>query len=151
MPRRERMKSRLTSKRLAVSCGLLLAFSALGASFAWAQSATARIEGVVTDESGAAVPGASATATNLATNVAKTVTTDADGGYVLTPLAVGRYRVALELQGFKPTSTTITLTVNQVARFDVTLSLGTISEAIEVSGAAPMMEMSTSSVGTIID
>ncbi len=145
------MKSTLTSRGVTARCALALALAALGAGPAWAQSATARVEGVVTDESGAAVAGVSATATNLATNVAKTVVTDDKGGYVLTPLAVGRYKVALELQGFKPISTTITLTVNQVARFDVKLALGAISEAVEVSGAAPMMEMSTSSVGTMID
>ncbi len=145
------MTSRLTYRGVAAWCAGALLLTALGAASAMAQSATARIEGVVNDESGAPVPGATATATNLATNVAKSVVTDAHGAYVLTPLAVGRYKVAVEMTGFKPTSTSLTLTVSQVARFDVKLALGALTEAVEVSGAAPMMEMSTSSVGTIID
>ena len=145
------MKSRLTFKGFAASCGLALAFTAPSVGPAWAQSATARIEGVVTDTTGAAVPGATATATNLATNLAKTVVTDAKGAYVLTPLTVGQYKVVLELQGFKPTSSKLALTVSQVVRHDVTLALGAVTEVVEVSGGAPMMEMSTSSVGTIID
>ncbi len=94
------MTSRLTYRGVAAWCAGALLLTALGAASAMAQSATARIEGVVNDESGAPVPGATATATNLATNVAKSVVTDAHGAYVLTPLAVGRYKVAVEMTGF---------------------------------------------------
>ena len=54
---------------------------------------SARIEGIVSDTSGAAVPGATVTATSVRTNAARSVVTSPEGGYVITPLPVGEYRV----------------------------------------------------------
>src|SRR5687767_11137614 len=79
-----------------------------------AAQSTARIEGTVTDGSGAALPGATVTATNVETNVARVVVTDRDGTYTITPLIVGDYRVQVDLSGFRSTVTPVTLTVNQV-------------------------------------
>jgi hypothetical protein len=142
---------RRTFSVVAACLGLALVLALLGAGPAWSQSATARIEGVVTDESGAAVPGAAVTATSLGTNVAKAVKTDSKGGYVLTPLPVGAYQVVVQMQGFKRATANVTLTVSQVARIDLKLPLGAVSEQIEVTGATPIMEQSTSAMGTMID
>ncbi|HUP47459.1 MAG TPA: TonB-dependent receptor [Thermoanaerobaculia bacterium] len=117
---------------------------------AWAQSTTARIEGIVTDRSGAAVPGASVTATQVATNVSRTVVTDREGAYTITPLPVGDYRVVIELDGFRPSVTTVALTVNRVARIDAQLELG-VAETLEVTAAAPIIDKTTSYIGTVIE
>lgn len=143
------MSRSYTAKSL-LAPALAWAVLALGAGPAAAQS-TARVEGIVTDSSGAAVPGASVTATNLGTNAARTAVTDGDGGYVLTPLALGEYKVQVELSGFKPTSTRLKLSVNDVARIDFKVEVGGMSETVEVSGAAPLIDKSTSYIGTLID
>src|SRR5437764_5783995 len=82
---------------------------------AMAQS-SARIEGIVTDNTGGALPGTTVTATHIATNVARTVVSEKDGAYTITPLPVGDYRVQFELSGFKTATVRVTLTVDQVAR-----------------------------------
>ncbi len=111
---------------------------------------TARIEGNVTDASGAAVPGATVTATNTGTNASRSAVTDRIGAYTITPLPVGDYRVLVELSGFRPVSSPLTLTVNQVARMDFRLELGGVSETVTVSAAAPVIEKTTSYIGTLI-
>ncbi len=117
----------------------------------WAQSTTARAEGVVQDETGAALPGVSVTATNAGTNFAKTAATDVEGHYILTPLPIGTYVVKAEIQGFNAATIKVTLTVNQVARLDFDLKVGDQAEVVEVVGATPILDKSTSTLGTVID
>jgi hypothetical protein len=121
----------------------------LAAATATAQS-SARIEGIVTDNTSAALPGVTVTATNVETNQSRTVTTDPQGAYTITPLPVGDYRLQFELSGFRPKSTPVTLTVNQVARIDLQLELGGVSETMDVVAAAPVIEKTTSYIGTLI-
>src|SRR5215468_6069810 len=92
---------RLTIAGFAARLGLAASLTVLLAGSAAAQGVSARVEGAVTDESGAPVPGVSVTATNQATSAAKSATTDATGHYALTPLATGVYKVSVELSGFK--------------------------------------------------
>ena len=122
----------------------------LCAGTALAQS-TARVEGVVTDNSGAKLPGVTVTATNVGTNRSRVAVTDTNGAYTITPLPVGDYRVEATLAGFKPVVTPITLTVNQVARMDFSLPLGGVSETLTVVATAPAIEKTTSYIGTVID
>src|SRR5687767_15606024 len=79
-----------------------------------AAQSTARIEGIVTDNTGAALPGATVTATNVETNVSRVTVSDRDGAYSITALPVGDYRVQVDLSGFRPSVTPVTLTVNYV-------------------------------------
>src|SRR5437773_9304429 len=111
---------------------------------------SARIEGIVTDNTGGALPGTTVTATHLATNVARTVVSEKDGAYTITPLPVGGYRVQFELSGFKTATVPVTLTVDQVARVDIKLELGGVSETVTVVAAAPVIEKTTSYIGTLI-
>lgn len=135
----------------AVRTLLVVSFAVFLTVPAGAQSVSARVEGIVTDESGAAVPGAAVTATHQATSVSRSVFTDARGGYVLTPLPVGTYQIKASLTGFKESTTTATLTVNQVARIDFKLQVGGQTEVVEVLGAAPIIDKTTSAIGTVID
>ena len=117
---------------------------------AMAQSATARLEGVVTDASNAPLPGVTVTAANTATGLTRTDVTNAKGEYTITPLPVGPYRVRFELSGFKTAEVTATLTVGQVARVDMKMQLGGVSQTIEVVAAAPVIDKSTSEISTLV-
>jgi hypothetical protein len=122
----------------------------LGATHAVAQSA-ARIEGIITDNTGALVPGATVTATNVGTNAARVDVSNAQGAYTLTALPVGNYQVQVDLSGFRPEKTPITLSVGQVARMDFRLRPGTVSGTVTVTAAAPLIDKSTSSIATLIE
>lgn len=128
---------------------LAIALAALCAT-AFAQS-TARIEGTVTDNSGAALPGATVTATNVETNVSRSVVSDRNGAYLITPLQVGEYDVRFELSGFRSATVPVELTVSEVARVDIQLELGAITDTVTVVAAAPVVEKTTSFIGTVID
>jgi hypothetical protein len=136
------------SARLAGAAALT---AALMAGPLLAQGVAARVEGVVTDSSGAPVPGAAVTATHAATNALREAVSDAEGRYVLTPLALGEHRVQVSLQGFKARATRVSLSVNEAARLDFVLEVGALDEVVEVSGAAPLIEKTTSFIGTVID
>jgi hypothetical protein len=129
--------------------GLLLLTSL---SLVHAQQDTATITGLVTDESGAVVPRATVIVTNVATNIELRVETNDAGLYTATSLRPGDYAVAIEAPGFNRTLRRgITLQVAQVARIDVSLAAGGVSEAVEVVGATSLLETQTSSRGSVID
>lgn len=108
-----------------------------------AQTITASITGTVTDASGAVVPNAKVTATNVATNLTYTATTNESGLYNLRFLPVGQYTVSTETQGFKRTILgPFGLEVNQTARVDVQLEVGETTQSIEVTGFAPVLQTS---------
>src|SRR5262252_5423401 len=82
---------------------LVLSWCLLAAtSHAFAQVATGTITGVVTDQGHAAVPGATVTVTNIDTNAQRVVSSTNEGVYTAPGLAPGRYRISVDLQGFKP-------------------------------------------------
>jgi hypothetical protein len=117
-----------------------------------AQQETATIAGTVTDATGAVVPRAVVTVTNVQTGIS--VTTDATdaGTYVVPSLRPGDYSIAVESKGFQKTLRTgVTLQVAQVARIDITLQTGAVTEAVEVVGATPLLDSLTSSRGSVID
>ena len=130
---------------------LLLALIVACAMPLFAQAPTARVEGIVTDGTGAVLPGATVTATNVNTNAVRIDVTNEKGAYTIPALPVGNYKVQVELSGFKPEVTPIVLTVGQVARMDFKMQLGGTSEEITVTAAAPLIEKSTSEISTLID
>ncbi len=119
---------------------------------AWAQKDTGSIAGTVKDQTGAIVARAHVTVTDLDRgNRVETVTNDS-GAYVASPLRVGRYTVTVEHPGFKrAVSVPVDLDVQQRIAVDVTLQVGQISESIEVTGAAPLLETETSELGQVVD
>ena len=119
---------------------------------AFSQQETATITGIVRDASGAVVPKAVVTVTNVQTNISTKTETDDEGAYVIPSLRPGEYSVAAESSGFpKMVRTGVTLQVAQVARIDVTLQTGQLTEAVEVVGATPLLDTQTSSRGLVID
>ena len=118
----------------------------------FAQSESGTIVGTVRDESGGVVSGATVTVTNTGTNVARKVTTNAVGDYVVIPLMVGIYSVKVVQPGFKTSvQSGIRLDVNQVVRIDIALVTGQVTQRIEVVAAAPLVETDTSSIGQVIE
>ena len=117
-----------------------------------AQQETATIAGTVTDATGAVVPHAVVVATNVQTGISVKTTANDAGTYVIPSLRPGDYSIAVESKGFQKTVRTgVTLQVAQVARIDVTLQTGALSEAVEVVAATPLLDTLTSSRGSVID
>ena len=118
---------------------------------ALAQTGAASITGLVSDQSGAAVPGVVVTATNQATGVAYTAVSNEVGNYAIASVLVGTYIVKAELSGFRTAATTpIVLEARQIARLDFKMVVGGVSESVEVSGASPILQTETTTVGEVL-
>jgi hypothetical protein len=117
-----------------------------------AQQETATITGEVKDASGAVVPRASITVTNLGTNISVKSETNDQGIYFVPSLKPGAYSVTVERDGFKKAVRTgITLQVNQVARVDLSLQVGELTTVVEITEAASLLETENSARGSVID
>ena len=123
--------------RLFFGCALALLACV---SLATGQTVTGSITGDVTDPSGAVIPGASAVAHNLDTNVDSPTTTNASGLFRIDFLPIGRYQVTVQANGFdKSTVPAFALEVLQVANFNIKLVVGSASTNVSVSAAAPIL------------
>jgi hypothetical protein len=109
------------------------------------------ISGEVRDSTGAVIPNATVTVTNKATNAIRTTSSNAVGLFDFPALPPGPYTVKTELDGFKTATRDIELQVQQAARVDFTLELGTISEVATVAGVAPLVETQNAAIGTVIE
>ncbi|MBI2187067.1 MAG: TonB-dependent receptor [Acidobacteria bacterium] len=114
------------------------------------QTQDGSIMGQVTDESGAVLPGVTVTASSPALQVRQvTSVTDGRGEYRLTPLPLGTYTVEYVLPGFQTLRREdLRLTAAFVARVDVSLTLGALTESVVVSGAAPVVDVTTTATRT---
>jgi hypothetical protein len=146
-------RSDLFAVRFAV-VGLLSLGCWIGASSnALAQITSATILGTVTDASGAAVPNASVTVTNVSTGGKYSSTTGANGDYLvpLLPIA-GSYAVTIEAKGFeKFLRTGIVLQVNENALVDASLKVGATNETVQVSGVPSLVDTHGSSLETVVE
>ena len=123
------------------------------ASLALAQSTGgAQLSGLVLDESGGAVAGAEVTVTQTATGASRTVTTDADGGYSFPNLPVGPYQLQVRKQGFSAyVQTGIVLQVNVNPTVIATLKVGAVTDQVQVTSDAALVETRSNGVGQVID
>jgi hypothetical protein len=137
----------------ALCCALLLFVTVFGAShYGWSQEVTASITGTITDQSGAAVTGATITATSQERGQTYSGVTNDSGLYRIAQLPVGTYAVKVEKAGFALASVPpFVLTLNQVARIDLAMKVGQATETIEVSAGAPVLKTETTQVDTIIN
>jgi hypothetical protein len=116
------------------------------------QQATARLLGNVLDPSSAAIGGATVTVTNVATSQQRSVQTSGSGEYSISLLPIGEYTMLVEAPGFPQKALRgIVLQVDQEARFDVTMSLGSTNETITVQAESPLLVTDVSSVGQVIE
>ncbi len=114
--------------------------------------ATSQIQGVVRDASGSPVPGAEVKATQTDTGAVRTATSGNDGGYVLSNLAIGPYRLDVSKSGFSTyVQSGIVLQVATSPNIDVQLSVGAVSETVQVEANAARVETENTSVGTVIE
>jgi hypothetical protein len=128
----------------------LALLAALAAFPLFAQNA--EITGIVSDQSGAVIPGASVTVTNPATNLTRSVETSASGSYTVPFLAPGIYNVRAELEGFSTaTRTGVELQVGTVARINFAMEVGNVTEQIEVVGTGELLQTEGTAVGTVIE
>lgn len=113
---------------------------------------TATVTGYVSDPAGALVPGATVTITETTTSYTRSTISSEAGAYTFPGLPVGVYAVTVAMPGFRTyTQTGITLQVNQSARVDIRLEIGEVSDAMEVTAQAPLLEKETSSQGQVVD
>src|SRR3989454_12019945 len=117
-----------------------------------AQSFRATVVGRVTDDTGAVVPGAMITITNVGTNENRSVVVNERGEYAIPQLAPGQYTLTAEYTGFnKAVRSGIVLATNQDARFDIVLKVGGITEEVQVRAAAPLVTTENASLGNVVD
>src|SRR5258705_13650109 len=135
-------------QRVACSAALLALFSSAPA---WAQG-TAELNGRVTDESGAVLPGVTVTATRTDTGFSRTDVTDAAGSYLMPNLPVGPYRLEVALQGFRTyVQTGIVLQVGATPTINAVLGVGTLEETVSVEAAAPLVDVRSAGISEVVD
>jgi len=119
---------------------------------AGAQTSQATIAGVVSDSHGAAIAGASVTATNDTTGVVNKSVTNGAGAYSLPNLAIGEYTVAVERDGFsRSVSNKVLLSTGQVLGLNTVLKTGSIAQSVTVQGEHAELETRSSDIGQIIE
>ena len=117
-----------------------------------AQTSFGTILGAVSDESGAVVPGVTVTVTNEGTGNSRVVSTSEAGGFAVPSLPPAVYSVSAEMPGFSQAQQSgVQLAVNQTLRVDLTLSIGEVTEVVEVSAAAVQLQTDSSTVASTVD
>ena len=145
-------RARLSRKRSLSTCLVVASACCVGASPAFAQTAAGEISGVVHDQVGAAVPGATITVTETRTNRQRLAVSTDDGVYTAPSLAPGEYRVDIEISGFKSVRREgIRLATGEKARIDFDLSVGDVQEKVTVVADAPIVRAETASLGTVVE
>src|SRR5258706_6205808 len=136
------MKSRLTFLLLFVIFAITVS----------AQTFRGGIQGTVTDNSGAVVPEAQLTVTSIATGFTRTTTADSSGNFSFAELPLGEYNLTATKTGFRTqTQKGVQVTVSQAQRADVQMTVGSVSEAVEVVAEVPIIETSGNTLGGNID
>lgn len=127
----------------------LLLVAGLAPVWLFAQAEFGAIVGTVIDMSEAAIASAPVVITNEDTGAVTNVITSPDGGYVSPPLRPGRYSVSVELPGFRRVSKTIRLDVNQRARVNFTMELGSVTESVTIAAERPLLETQSAALGNV--
>jgi hypothetical protein len=118
----------------------------------WGQVASGEITGVVKDQAGTAVPGATVTVTNLETNRRVVRASTGDGLFTAPGLPPGQYRIDVHLEGFRPVRRDgIRLSTGEQVRLDFDLVVGDVREQVVVTADAPMLRAETASLGTVVE
>ncbi|HLJ87651.1 MAG TPA: TonB-dependent receptor [Candidatus Angelobacter sp.] len=130
---------------------LRMAFAAFFISSSFAQFDTGSVLGSIRDKSGALVPGATVTLTNLDTGITVTRNSNETGEYEFLAVHAGHYKVAAEKAGFaEAMAGDVVVTVNARQRVDLTLNIARTTESVEISAAPPLVETDSSQRGQII-
>jgi hypothetical protein len=132
--------------------GVLFVLVAAAAAPAAAQDFRGSITGRISDAQGGFLPGATVTATNLATNAESSTTTDGVGGYTIPYLTPGTYRLTAELSGFKKVIREgVEVRIGDRLAIDLKLDVGQLEETVTVAAETPLLETRSGSAGQVID
>jgi len=119
-------------------------FLLLSGTVVWGQLGTSTIRGTITDSSGAALPGATVTITNLQTNLSRTLTTGSAGGYSFESIPPGDYKVEIEAKDFrKSVVNRVQALVGSIAEVSQSLKVGAVSETVVVETSASEVQVNT--------
>ena len=141
---------RIMHKLSLLALSLLLSLGLASVSFG--QAVYGSIFGSVTDATGAAVPNATVTITNLGTNASETTKTNASGNYNQTRLIPGKYRVKIEAPNFKAAVIdSIVVNVDTASQTDITLQTGAVSEEVTITAEAPLLKTDRADVATTFE
>lgn len=127
---------------------LVAALALFRAAPATAQVTTAEVSGVVTDASGAVLPGATVTATNVGTGITRSTVSNEKGRYALLSLPLGGYKLTASISGFQTVVREgVTLTLGQSAQLDFKLAPASMAESVTVVGEAPLIPTTNGAIG----
>ena len=140
-----------TVGRLVIALLALTAIIMIGVPCAFSQEASAGITGRVTDPSGSAIAGASVRAKDIARGTEWPTQTNEEGIYSFPRIPIGAYELSIAAQGFKTlVRPGITLELNQMARVDVSMEVGAVSERVEVFAGAVLLQTEKAQVGVVV-
>jgi hypothetical protein len=131
---------------------VLAIFTSFSVRLLQAQVDTGSISGTVTDPSGAVVNGAKVTLTNEGTAATLSTTTGNDGGYKFSPVRIGNYKIDTSATGFKTDSTAhVAVDVSSNVLVNFKLTPGNVTETVEVTSEAPLLQTQDASVGQVVN
>src|SRR6266436_7661461 len=117
-----------------------------------AQSTGGRVRGTVTDSTGGAITNAKIQLTNEATGAQRAAESGANGEYIFLEVPVGTYRIEVSQQGFKKYARKeMAVNLNEVVNLDIPLQVGGTSEVVEVTGAPPLVDTSSTQLGAVVN
>jgi hypothetical protein len=146
-----------TNERSSFGCRVIIAaaivlLSAFTPRSATAQAPVGSIEGVVTDSTGAVVPGATVTATSLATRATRSATSDARGAFVIATLKPGDYSLKVSSTGFVDfIAPNISVQVGQTTRVEAALSVQALNENVSVTAASVAVDTSQTAISGVVN
>jgi hypothetical protein len=144
------MKLTMTARSLATKLFLLMVAAMLLTATLMGQAIDSTLVGNVTDATGAVVPSATVVALNVATGVKYTAATNAAGDYRLNNIPVGRYDVTATAKGFGPAKIEgVALDLNRTGTINLVLPVGTLTQTVEVSSAAALIDTSSAQLQTV--
>src|SRR5690242_7858990 len=119
---------------------------------AWAQTERGGIRGTVADPTGAVVPAAKVSVTNVATGISVTTASGDSGTYTVTALPPGVYRIEASVTGFRTlVRENVTVSAASVTGLDLSLEVGTATDVVTVSSAGPALQTESSAVATQVN
>jgi hypothetical protein len=131
-----------------VTCSVWLVLS----SFTWAQTSTARITGLVTDETGAVLPGVQVVVHNVETGASRNITSNDRGRYVAPDLQPGSYEITATMAGFDTlVRSGVTLAVGDDVPINLAMRVGSVTTQVTVTGEAPLVNTTSSGVSGVVE
>lgn len=127
---------------------LVVSLVALAVPPALAQQGTSEVRGVVRDQQGAVLPGATVTVRNQDTGMFRETVTTQDGTYFVSGIVPGRYEISASLEGFRPqTQRDVMLQLGKTLTLDLSLQVGALAEAVTVTAESPIVDVTSKEVG----